>query len=391
MLSSINMKTTDATVHQLRLTLAFVTVVTAAGVAAAQPGQEPVERGTVDGRAVINLSNEKLSLSLRAIGGAMVQLLIRDDSGQLNPFEGLGHFLCVDGFGPVSKEEEAAGLPGHGEAHRVAWDVVSSTKEDGVRTLEFGAALPLVHEILRRTLRLVDGESVIYIDSELESLLAFDRPVNWGEHATISGSFLEPGKTVTDMSATRAMTRSYESEAVDPPDQHNLADFKQFKWPMAPTVAGTLADMRVAPTLAPVMDQTTSLMDPSRRLAFVTALHPERHALLGYVFRREEYPWIQIWDSYPGGGRRSYRGMEFAVQPFDLPRREVIQANSMFETPTYRWLPAHSKITSSFIMFYTRTPDGFSRVDDVVLENGAITIEDRRQRKKIVLKTSRGL
>ena len=367
--------------------LLVLTVVTAA--VAAQSPQESIDRGTLDGRPVITLSNDKLSLALRAVGGSMVRLLMKDDSGQLNPFEGLGHFVCVDGFGPVSKEEEAARLPGHGEAHRVPWDVVASGKEDGTLTVQFSAALPLVHENFRRTLRLVDGESVIYIESELESLLAFDRPINWGEHATISGAFLEQGKTVTDMSATRAMTRSYESEAVDPPDHHNLADFKEFKWPMAPTVTGTLVDMRISPTIAPVMDQTTSLMDPSRPLAYVTALHPERKALLGYVFRREEYPWIQIWDSYPGGGRRSYRGMEFAVQPFDLPRRDVIQTNSMFDTPTYRWLPAQSKITSSFIMFYTRTPDGFSQVDDVRLERDAIAIEDRRNNKRITLKVSR--
>jgi hypothetical protein len=268
---------------------------------------------------------------------------------------------------------------------------VSLRKENGTQTIEFSAALPLVHENFRRTLRIVDGENVIYVDSELESLLAFDRPINWGEHATISGSFLEQGKTVTDMSATRAMTRSYESEAVDPPDHHNLADFKEFKWPMAPTVNGAPVDMRVSPTITPVMDQTTSLMNPSRKLAYVTALHPVRQALLGYVFRREEYPWIQIWDSYPGEGRRSYRGMEFAVQPFDLPRRDVIQANSLFDTPTYRWLPANSKITSGFIMFYTRTPEGFSQVDDVVLENGQLTIVDRRNGKQVVLKASRGL
>jgi hypothetical protein len=83
--------------------------------------------------------------------------------------------------------------------------------------------------------------------------------------------------------------------------------------------------------------------------------------------------------------------MEFAVQPFDLPRRDVIQANSMFETPTYRWLPAKSTITSSFLMFYTRTPDGFTRVDDVVLENGKLTISDRASGRTIVLSASRGL
>ena len=160
---------------------------------------------------------------------------------------------------------------------------------------------------------------------------------------------------------------------------------------MAPTVKGALLDMRVAPLLTPVLDHTTSLMDPSRRLVFITAFHPEKQALLGYVFRRDEYPWTQIWDSYPGGGRNSYRGLEFATQPFDVPRREVIQTNSLFDTPTYRWLPAKSTIRSSFVMFYTRTPEGFRKVDDVVLADGKLAIEDRGAGKRIVLAASRGL
>jgi hypothetical protein len=349
------------------------------------------QEGTLDGRPVRTIANDKLELTLRSVGGSMVQLVMKDDPDKLNPFEGLGHFVCVDGFGPVSKEERAAGLPGHGEAHRADWQLLSSEKNDATLTVAFQVALPIVQETLRRTIRMVDGENVIYIDSELESLLGFDRPINWGEHATIGGAFLEQGKTVTEMSATRAMTRSYESEAVDPPEHHELADFKEFKWPMAPTAAGGMVDVRPAPTVTPVMDQWAGLMNPSRRLAFVTSFHPGKRALIGYVFRREEYPWIQIWDSYMGGTRRSSRGMEFATEPFDLPRRDVIQTNSMFETPTYRWLPAKSKIGSSFLLFYTRTPDGFTRVDDVVLDDGKLTIEDRAAGKRIVLNASRGL
>jgi hypothetical protein len=291
----------------------------------------------------------------------------------------------------VSREEEAAGLSGHGEAHRVPWDMVSSARTDGTLSVAFTATLPLVQEILRRTIRVVDGENIVYVDTELESRLGFDRPINWAEHATLGGPFLEQGKTVTEMSATRASTRSYASEAVDPPDNHNLADDKPFTWPMAPTAGGGLIDVRVAPTITPVMDQTTSLMDPTRRLVYVVSFHPGKQALFGYVFRREEYPWTQMWDSYEGAGKASSRGVEFGVQPYDLPRREVIQTNSMFGTPTYRWLPAMSTIGSGFVMFYTRTPDGFRKVDDVVLENGLLTILDRGAGKTIVLKASRGL
>ena len=152
------------------------------------------EQVTLDGRPVRLFSNDKLTLAVRSVGGGMTQLLMRDDPEKLNPLQGLGHFVCVDGFGPVSREERAAGLPGHGEAHRVPWEMLSAEKKDGTLTVAFTATLPIVQETFRRTIRMVDGESVVYIDSELESLLGFDRPINWGEHATIGGPVPRAGE-----------------------------------------------------------------------------------------------------------------------------------------------------------------------------------------------------
>ena len=46
---------------------------------------------------------------------------------------------------------------------------------------------------------MVDGENIVYVESRLENLLGFDRPVNWAEHATIGSPFLESGATVVDV------------------------------------------------------------------------------------------------------------------------------------------------------------------------------------------------
>src|SRR5437773_6765695 len=166
--------------------------------------QDPV---LVDGQPVLMISNDKLTLGVRMEGGAMVRLVLNDDRAGVNALHAeLGHFVCVDGFGPVSPEERAAGLPGHGEAHRVPWEQVSSERTNGsTSSVSFSAMLPIVQEIFRRTIRIVDGENVIYVESQLENLLGFDRPINWGEHATIGSLFLEPGKTFVEMSTTRAM------------------------------------------------------------------------------------------------------------------------------------------------------------------------------------------
>jgi hypothetical protein len=348
--------------------------------------QEPA---TLDGRPVVVLSNDKLSLSMRVQGGAMVRLLLSDDPTGTNPMHtGLGHFVCVDGFGPPSEEERKAGLPMHGEANRVPWEVTSSSRQGGTLTVSFSAHLPLVHENFRRTLHMVDGESIVYVESAVESLLAFDRPINWGEHATIGPPFLELGKTVVEMSARRGVTRSYDSQSANPP--HRLADFKEFEWPMAPGVNGEAIDVRPAPSATPVGDHTTSLMDPSRRLVFVTAFHAEKRLLLGYVFRREEFPWTQLWENYPSNGRLA-RGLEFAVQPFDMPRRDVISQHTLLGAPAYRWLPAMSTITAGFLMFYTRTPETMRTVSDVRLENGHLIIEDQSSGVTHTLAASRGL
>jgi hypothetical protein len=349
--------------------------------------QDPI---LTDGKRMLMISNDRLTLGVRIEGGAMVRLVLNGDGAGMNPLHtDLGHFVCVDGFGPVSPEEGAAGLPGHGEAHRVTWETLSSAQVNGsTSTTSFSATLPIVHELFRRTIHMVQGENVVYVESELQNLLGFDRPINWGEHATIGSPFLEAGKTFIEMSATRGMTRSHDTQSALPP--HRLASFQPFAWPMAPGLNGESIDVRETPGQRPIGDHTTALMNPARRLVFVTAFNASEHLLLGYVFRRAEYPWTQLWESYPGDGRIA-RGLEFATQPFDLPRRDVIQTNSMFDTPTYRWLPAKSTISSAFLMFYTRTPDQFRKVDDVVLEGGQLTVEDRTTGTRVVLAASRPL
>ena len=83
--------------------------------------------------------------------------------------------------------------------------------------------------------------------------------------------------------------------------------------------------------------------------------------------------------------------MEFGTQPFDVSRREVISAGPMFDTPTYRWLPAKSKIKTRFLIFYAHVPEGFTKVDDVIVEHGQIVITDRAAHKQVKLAAVEGL
>jgi hypothetical protein len=62
----------------------------------------------------------------------------------------------------------------------------------------------------------------------------------------------------------------------------------------------------------------------------------------------------------------------------------------LFGTPTFRWLPAKSAIETRFLMFYTTVPDDFTKIDDVTVDGGRLTILDRSG-KSVVLAASKGL
>ena len=348
-------------------------------------GQESV---TIDGQPVLKLANDKLSLTIRKQGGAMAELLLKDDSDRVSPLHArLGHFVCVDGFGSVSPEERKAGLPGHGEANRVPWEVASSEKKNGVLTVAFSATLPIVQEIFRRTIRMVDGENVVYIDSELESLLGFDRPVNWGEHATIGPPFLELGRTTVEMSSKRGMTRSWESQTEKP---HRLANLKEFVWPSAPGVDGGSIDVRTAPATPPVGDHSTSQMDPARKLVFVTAFHPDKRLLFGYVWRGKNTHGRSC-----GNGirtpHRSARGLEFAYSR-SICRGAMSYSRTRCLTRQHiaGCRPNQKLLQDSQCSTLARLRD-LGRWMTCCSNVGTLAIEDRTAGVRIALPASRGL
>ena len=404
-----------------------------AGAAVLAQTPSAVKDGTVYNRPAVLISNDKLEVAIAKQGGSMLRILIQGDQQGLSPYGNpemapsvpdnrkftgsmVGHFVCVDGFGNPSREESAAGLAMHGEAYLQPWKLESSDKQGGTATVKFSAELPLRQESFTRTIRMVDGESVIYVDSELESHTAFDRTANWGEHPFLFPPFIEREHTVVDMSGTRSRTRNYDAPtaagggggrggrggqagpagaagrgpqgapgapgvpaapgapgapgAVAGPGGagapagmagrgaagggRGLQQDKEFAWPMAPDPDGKPIDMRAAPAVGSWTAHTTTLVDPSRQLGFITIMNTARHYLLGYVFRREEYPWVQNYMQYNSDWMG--RGVEFATQPFDLPHRDMEEMNRMYDTPVYRWLPAKSKISTRFLMFWVKSP-----------------------------------
>jgi hypothetical protein len=254
----------------------------------------------------------------------------------------MGHNLCLDIFGGPSREEAMAGLPVHGEAPLVRYDL----KRLG-ETLTCSAELPLADLEIERRLTL-EG-SAVRIQETVFNPSGADRPIGWTQHVTLGPPFLEKGATQFRASAARSKVFESTFGSAD-----YLASGAEFDWPMAPRIDGGSADLRLFTSAAVSSAYTAHLMDQRRDWAYFVAFAPTSRLAFGYIWRRSDFPWMGLWEENasrpqpPWNGSALTRGMEFGVSPFPESRREMIERGRLFGTPTFRWIPAATRVTVEY-------------------------------------------
>jgi hypothetical protein len=254
----------------------------------------------------------------------------------------MGHNLCLDVFGAPSDAEAAAGVTAHGEGSVAPYEV-SVTRS----AMTASASFPLAQLDFRREIEL-NGRTVRVCEHIL-SRCAFDRPIGWTQHVTLGPPFLETGRTEFRVSATRS--KVFESA-------FGVADYLRagagFDWPAGPRIDGSAADLRTFTSAPTSSAYTAHLMDETCARAFFVAFSPSARLAFGYAWARADFPWLGIWEenrsraSAPWCGRAITRGMEFGVSPFPEIRRAMVDRGRMFETPTYRWLPANGTLEATY-------------------------------------------
>jgi hypothetical protein len=254
----------------------------------------------------------------------------------------MGHNVCLDIFGGPSREEALAGLTVHGEASVDRYEI--SEVRDG---LAMRLTLRLAQLKFSRSIQLHADR--LRVQETVENLSGVDRPIGWTQHVTLGPPFLDPATTEFGASVTRSMVSSS-----DPGCNAYLSPGQEFAWPMAPRVGGGLADLSRMNKSAPASGYTAHLADPERAHAYFVAFSPQFRLAFGYVWRREDFPWLGIWEENrsrqhsPWCGREVTRGMEFGVSPFPETRREMVERGRLFGTPTYKWIPAKGRLQAEY-------------------------------------------
>ena len=250
----------------------------------------------------------------------------------------MGHNLCLDLFGPPSEDEAAAGIPVHGEASVAPYSIRAQEHE-------MIASVHLRSAQLDFERRLVLNGDTVLISETVQNIGSLDRPIAWTQHVTLGPPFIVPGETQFDIPATKSRTLEGED----------------FDWPYAPGPRDRI-DMRTYTQAAVSGGYTAHLLDPSREDAWFTAWSPSAKVLVGYRWKRTDFPWIGIWEENhsrlapPWNGQTVTRGMEFGVSPMPETRRAMIERGSMFGVPAYVWVPAKKSIRVQYSAF-VRTAD----------------------------------
>ena len=326
---------------------------------------------TFNGRRAVSIENDHLRVTVLPGGGHIAE--VHDKATGINPLwtppwtsiepsqfdaarhrdygDGVdaqvlagitGHNLCLDIFGGPSDDEARAGLPVHGEASVVDYEVRGS---GGALTAR--ARLPLAGLDIERQLEL-RGRAV-WIRETVRNTGGADRPIAWTQHVTLGPPFLEKGRTEFRAS----MTRSRVFESAFGADDYLMAG-ADFDWPNAPRIGGGSADLRRFSSAPASGAYTAHLTDPGRADAFFVAFSPSSRLAFGYVWRRADFPWMGIWEenlsrpNAPWNSRTLTRGMEFGVSPFPETRRAMVERGRLFDTPTFRWIPAGSEVSVEY-------------------------------------------
>lgn len=298
----------------------------------------------------ITLENKKVSLSVELYGGAFTAFHLIDKP--LNPLTFKfsrkqmppnnragapyrGHFLCLGRWGPVSKGEMAAGVPNHGQASNIEWQLHQPRKRFSI---DMGVKCALEGLSVERKIKLDKTESVFFVQEKVKNFHPLGRLFNMVQHSTIAYPFLD-NSTIVNCNGTYGF------------DQFRLtATLKNpFIWPKGRDNRGR-AFYFPNPT-GEYSSVFSFVADRKSKFGWITAYNPVHKLLFGYVWPREYYPWIHLWYHWEKGHIK-YRGLEFGTAGIHKPFGEIIQTGmELLGERTVRYLDAGQTTTKSYLSF----------------------------------------
>lgn len=302
-----------------------------------------------------HLHNSKINpLNFRFIKEQMPQ---NNQSGA--PYQ--GHFLCLGRWGEPSAGEIKAGLPDHGQIANILWEAVEGNHEE----LKMRAESKLEGLHIDRTVQLDSHHPVYMVSETVSNINPLGRLYNMVQHPTLAAPFLG-NDTIINCNAETGFNYTFFK---DP--EKNASH-----WPNG--IGEDKSIINLSSSANGNSSVFSFIVNRKDDLGWVTAYSPKARLLFGYLWKRKDYPWINLWQDWSGDQIR-FRGLEFGTTGIHKPFKQILEdGNSrVFGENTFVYIDAGEKISRSYLSFLYKVQPGFEGVDAINMSNGCIKIRTR--------------
>ncbi|MBX3255345.1 MAG: hypothetical protein KF862_14485 [Chitinophagaceae bacterium] len=269
-----------------------------------------------------------------------------------------GHFVCAGRWGAPSEGERKAGVPYHGEAANDVWRLDEKKSRKLVMSTEGKREFLKI----KRVVRLHPDQPVWHCHEEITNTASLGRLFNLVQHPTIAAPFLD-----ADTRVFCNADKGFHFEHYEEPVLWGTT------WPRGLNTRKKRVRLDKSDTGdTGVYSFVVAENDP---LGWIIAYAPEHNLLLGYIWARRDYPWINVWQQYDGKSIK-YRGLEFGTtgihQPFDkiIARCDL----SVLNEQVLGYLDAGTTITKAYISFLIHPPARIKKVTGMLIDRNHISL-----------------
>lgn len=269
-----------------------------------------------------------------------------------------GHFLCAGRWGAPSMGERKAGVPYHGEAANDVWQLDEKKSRKIVMSTQ-GKKECL---IIKRTVQLHSSQPVWHCHEEITNTSSLGRLFNIVQHPTIASPFLD-----ADTRVFCNADRGFHSERYEEPVLWGTT------WPRGLNTWRQRVRLDKSNTGdTGVYSFVVKRSDP---LGWIAAYSPKHNLLLGYVWVRRDYPWINIWQHYIDSGIK-YRGLEFGTTGVHQSFNKIIANRriEIFDESVSDYLDAGTRTHKVYMSYLLRVNLGIEKITNAFIDRGCVCI-----------------
>ncbi|RYE16929.1 MAG: hypothetical protein EOP51_24870 [Sphingobacteriales bacterium] len=269
--------------------------------------------------------------------------------------------MCIGRWGLPSEGEIKAGQPNHGQSAILEWEQVEQTEN----LLKMQVTAPLDGLSTLRTLTISKDAAAFEVTEKLKSTNVLGRLYNMVQHPTLAAPFLD-AETRVDCNATLGINYNFDTD----PLQYAA------EWPNGLCENGDVMNVSV-PDVAH-SSVFSYIVNKDDAHGWITAYSPKNNLLIGYVWKREEYPWIDIWQHFVDGEIK-YRGIEFGTSGIHKPFNEILENNNslLFGEKTLLHIDAGDEVSYRYGAFLLQPEAGFTGIESIKVQNGDILIKPK--------------